>query len=306
MKQIALGNTNLAVPAVAVGCMRVDTLETAEFARYLEQCLAQGLCFFDHADIYGDGLCEQKFAEAFRRTSHTRQEILLQSKCGIVEGKCYDLSKEHILRSVEGSLARLGTDYLDVLLLHRPDALLEPEEVAEAFDRLQAAGKVRFFGVSNFRPSQIALLQQAVAQKLLLNQMQFSIPCSSMIASGLEANLLTEGAVDRDGGCLDYCRLNGMTVQAWSPFQYGFFEGVFLGSEKYPELNAALERMALAHNATPTGIATAWILRHPAHIQMIAGTTKPARMQEIVRGSEVELSREEWYELYLSAGHILP
>ena len=204
-------------------------------------------------------------------------------------------------------MQRLGTDYLDVLVLHRPDALMEPEEVAEAFDRLEQSGKVRHFGVSNHRPAQIELLQKYLHQKLSVNQMQLSIPCSSMISAGMEANMMTDGAVDRDGSVLDYCRLHDITIQTWSPFQYGFFEGVFVGNrEKFPELNQVLDELSEKYGATPTGIATAWILRHPAKMQMVAGTTNLGRMAEIVRGSEITLERADWYKLYLSAGHILP
>lgn len=219
----------------------------------------------------------------------------------------YDFSKDYILESVDGILKRLDIEYLDTLLLHRPDALMEPEEVAEAFDILEQSGKVRYFGVSNHRPMQIELLKKYVKQELVVNQMQFSIPFSNMIASGMEANMLTDGAVDRDGSVLDYCRLHDMTIQTWSPFQYGYFEGVFLGNtEKYPELNRVLDELSEKYDATPTAIATAWILRHPAKMQMIAGTTNFSRMAEIVKGSHIMLEREEWYKLYLSSGHILP
>ena len=248
-----------------------------------------------------------KFAEAFAQTGYKREDVILQSKCGIRSGVMYDFSKEYILKSVDGILARLGTDYRDTLLLHRPDALMEPEEVAEAFDQLEKSGKVRHFGVSNHRPVQIELLKKCVKQDLIIDQLQFSIPFSNMIAAGMETNMLTDGAVDRDGGVLDYCRLNDITIQAWSPFQYGFFEGIFVGNtEKYPELNQVLDALSEKYETTPTAIATAWILRHPANIQMIAGTTNTSRMEEIIKGSEIRLEREEWYKLYLSSGHILP
>lgn len=306
MKAMTLGTTGMQVPVIAVGCMRISGMEQKERAAYLADCLENGLNFFDHADIYGKGECERLFAEAQKEIGAKREDLILQSKCGIRPGR-YDFSKEHILSSVEGSLKRLQTDYLDVLLLHRPDALAEPAEVAEAFDELYRSGKVRHFGVSNHRPYQIALLQKYVKQPLCVNQMQFSIPFSTMVAAGVEANMMTEGAVDRDGGILDYCRLHDITIQAWSPFQYGFFEGVFVGNrEKYPKLNEQLDTLAEQYGATPTAIAAAWVLRHPAHIQLIAGTTSPARMKEIIRGSEITLTREEWYRLYLAAGHILP
>lgn len=306
MEKINLGKSNLKVPSIAIGCMRINSMGKEELTNYIKFCVENGLNFFDHADIYGRGECEKLFGEALKNSGIKREDIIIQSKCGIVPGKMYDFSKEYILKSVDGILERLGTDYLDVLVLHRPDALVEPEEVAEAFNILYTSGKVKYFGVSNHKPSQIELLKKYVKQDILVNQLQLSLPFSNMIASGLEVNMLTDGAYDRDGSVLDYCRLNDMTIQAWSPFQYGFFEGVFIGSEKYPELNKVLDKLAEKYKVTPTGIATAWILRHPAKVQMIAGTTKISRLQEIIDGSKIKLTREEWYKLYLSAGYILP
>lgn len=306
MEKINLGKSNLKVPSIAIGCMRINSMGKDELSNYIKFCVENGLNFFDHADIYGRGECEKLFGEALKNSGIKREDIIIQSKCGIVPGKMYDFSKEYILKSVDGILERLGTDYLDVLVLHRPDALVEPEEVAEAFNILYTSGKVKYFGVSNHKPSQIELLKKYVKQDILVNQLQLSLPFSNMIASGLEVNMLTDGAYDRDGSVLDYCRLNDMTIQAWSPFQYGFFEGVFIGSEKYPELNKVLDKLAEKYKVTPTGIATAWILRHPAKVQMIAGTTKISRLQEIIDGSKIKLTREEWYKLYLSAGYILP
>lgn len=306
MEKINLGKSTLKVPSIAIGCMRINSMEKDELSNYIKFCVENGLNFFDHADIYGRGECEKLFGEALKNSGIKRENIIIQSKCGIVPGKMYDLSKEYILKSVDGILERLGTDYLDVLVLHRPDALVEPEEVAEAFNILYTSGKVKYFGVSNHKPSQIELLKKYVKQDILVNQLQLSLPFSNMIASGLEVNMLTDGAYDRDGSVLDYCRLNDMTIQAWSPFQYGFFEGVFIGSEKYPELNKVLDELAEKYKVTPTGIATAWILRHPAKVQMIAGTTKISRLKEIIDGSKIKLTKEEWYRLYISAGHILP
>ena len=307
MKKTMLGKTGLEIPVIAVGCMRISEIETVRLTEHIRFCIEHGLNFFDHADIYGGGQCESRFAEAFKKTGYKREDVILQSKCAIRPGVMYDFTKKHILESVDGILKRLDTDYLDVLLLHRPDALMEPEEVAEAFELLEKEGKVRHFGVSNHRPYQIELLNKFVKQELCANQLQFSIPFSNMVAAGMEANMLTDGAIDRDGGILDYCRLKDITIQAWSPFQYGFFKGIFLGNnEKYPELNKALEEISQKYDTTPTAIATAWILRHPANIQMIAGTTNTERMSEIIKGNEIRLEREEWYRLYLSSGHILP
>ncbi|MDO5361164.1 MAG: aldo/keto reductase [Eubacteriales bacterium] len=307
MKKTMLGKTGLEIPVIAVGCMRISEMETVRLTEHIRFCIEHGLNFFDHADIYGGGQCESRFAEAFKKTGYKREDVILQSKCAIRPGVMYDFTKKHILESVDGILKRLDTDYLDILLLHRPDALMEPEEVAEAFELLEKEGKVRHFGVSNHRPYQIELLNKFVKQELCANQLQFSIPFSNMVAAGMEANMLTDGAIDRDGGILDYCRLKDITIQAWSPFQCGFFEGIFLGNnEKYPELNKTLEEISQKYDTTPTAIATAWILRHPANIQMIAGTTNTERMSEIIKGSEIRLEREEWYRLYLSSGHILP
>lgn len=307
MKQLTLKQTNTTIPAIAIGCMRIDNMEPQALASHIQFCVEQGLNFFDHADIYGGGKCEENFARALALTSLQREDLFLQSKCGIVPGVMYDFSKEHILSSVDGILKRLNSEYLDALVLHRPDALMEPEEVAEAFDALESSGKVRHFGVSNHKPMQIELLKKCVRQPLEINQMQFSLPFSNMIANGLETNMVTDGAIDRDDSILEYIRLHDMTMQAWSPFQYGFFEGVFVGNrEKFPKLNNELDALAEKYSVTPSGIATAWILRHPAGIQMIAGTTNRTHLQEIIDGANVTLTREEWYRLYLSAGHILP
>lgn len=307
MKQITLKQTNKTISAIAIGCMRIGDMEPKALAGHITFCLEQGLNFFDHADIYGRGACEENFAKALNLTEIRREELWVQSKCGIVPGVMYDFSKEHILTSVDKILKRLHMEYLDSLVLHRPDALMVPEEVAAAFDRLEESGKVRHFGVSNHKPMQIELLKKCVRQPLEFSQMQLSIPFSGMIASGMETNMMTEGAVDRDGSILEYTRIHDMTIQAWSPFQHGFFGGVFIGDRaKFPELNAALDDLAEKYNVTPSGIASAWILRHPASIQMIAGTTNRAHLQEIIDGSRIELTREEWYRLYLSAGHMLP
>lgn len=307
MKTISLGGSSLQVPEIAVGCMRFSELGEKERISYVEYCMEHGLHFFDHADIYGGGECETVFGQAVKAAGINREDMIIQSKCGIVPGVMYDFSKDHILNSVDGILKRLDTEYLDCLVLHRPDALVEPEEVAEAFDTLEKAGKVRHFGVSNHRPMQIELLQKYVNQKLLVNQLQLSIAFSGMISSGLEVNMETAGGIDRDGGMIDYCRLHDITIQTWSPFQFGMFQGTFIGNnEKYRKLNDTLEGLGKKYGVTKTAIATAWILRHPAKMQMIAGTTKVSRMDEILNGSSVTLSRSDWYQLYLSAGKILP
>jgi predicted oxidoreductase len=218
----------------------------------------------------------------------------------------FDFSRKHILESVEGSLQRLKTDYLDVLLLHRPDALVEGEEVAEAFEELHAGGKVRYFGVSNQNPLQIQLLRKFVKQPIVANQLQLSITNASMITAGFHVNMQDDTAIDRDGGILDFCRLEDITIQPWSPFQYGFFDGVFLGSPKFPKLNEKIGEIAKKYAVSPTTIALAWLLRHPAHFQPVTGTMKAERLRECAKAAEITLSREEWYEIFLAAGYVLP
>jgi predicted oxidoreductase len=287
--------------------MRINRLPPASMDALLRASLEVGINFFDHADIYGNGRSEEVFAASVKRLRLARESMLLQSKCGIrpAEGM-FDFSKEHILASADGILARLQTDYLDVLLLHRPDALVEPEEVAEAFGRLKEAGKVKHFGVSNQNPTQIELLQRAVPQRLVFNQLQLSVAFTPMIDAGLHVNNKDDWAVVRDGGVLDYCRMKNITVQAWSPFQYGLFEGVFLDSPKYPELNAVIDRIAKERDCTNTAIAVAWISRHPARMQTILGTTTPQRIRDAAKSQSFVLTRQEWYEIYRAAGNVLP
>ncbi|GGN94447.1 aldo/keto reductase [Saccharibacillus kuerlensis] len=305
MRTIKLGSSNLDVPVVAVGCMRIDSLDKQQAETFVQTALEEGANFFDHADIYGGGKCEEIFAEAVHMSSSVREKLILQSKCGIRQGQ-FDFSKEHILSSVDGILKRLNTEYLDILLLHRPDALVEPEEVAEAFDQLESSGKVRHFGVSNQKPMQIELLKKYVKQPLVANQLQLSITNANMITNGVNVNMLIDESVDRDGSILDYCRLNDITIQPWSPFQYGFFEGVFLDNEKFPELNAEINKVAEAHSVSNTTIAIAWLLRHPANMQPVTGTMNVQRIKDCIKASEVKLSREEWYAIYRAAGNKLP
>lgn len=306
MRTIPLGKSGMQVPAIAVGCMRINGLERPEAERFVQTALEEGAVFFDHADVYGGGNCEKIFAEAVHMNATVREKIILQSKCGIRPGVAFDFSKEHILAAVEGSLKRLRTEYLDVLLLHRPDALAEPEEVAEAFDILHSSGKVRHFGVSNQNPMQIRLLQKYVKQPIVANQLQLSIPNAHMISQGLHVNMQDDAAVNRDGSVLDFCRLSDITIQPWSPFQYGFFEGVFLGSEKFPQLNAKIDELAEKYGVSNTTIAMAWLLRHPANMQPVTGTMNIQRLKDCVKATEIRLTREEWYAVYLAAGNILP
>jgi len=310
MKTFTLPGTDITVPNVILGMMRIQDKSDDEVRTLVHTARDSGITFLDHADIYGSDLhgCERRFAQALQLSPSERAEWIIQSKAGIVtDGPYFDFSYEHIMESVHGSLAALGTDYLDILLLHRPDALVEPEEVARAFDELQAAGKVRAFGVSNHTPGQIELLRRYVAQPLVVNQLQLSITHAPLIAQGVAANMQAlDQSIDRDRGTLEYCRLNDITVQAWSPFQAGFFDGPFLGSGRYPELNAAIDRLSAKYGVEPEALAVAWITRHPARMQVVLGTTTPHRVAAAAAGSELPLTRAEWYELFRAAGYRVP
>lgn len=309
MKTFTLPGTNIVAPNIVLGMMRIGEKSDDEVRALVRAARDAGIDFLDHADVYGPELhgCEARFAQAMALTASERDALTIQTKCGIGQG-FFDFSYEHITAAVEGSLEALRTDYIDILLLHRPDALVEPEEVARAFDDLAAAGKVRAFGVSNHTPRQIDLLRKHVRQPIVANQLQLSITHSPIVAEGVATNMLAEDqSVTRDGGgILDYCRLHDITIQAWSPFQAGFFTGVYLDSPDYPELNAVVNRLAAAYDVPPIAIATAWITRHPAQMQVVLGTTSPDRVAGAALGSELPLTRPEWYELFRAAGHILP
>lgn len=305
MKRITIGSSALTASEISLGCMRMADLSKEDANKVINTALENGIDFFDHADIYGGGKSEEVFADAIDMNATIREKMILQSKCGIRQG-FFDFSKEHIISSVEGSLKRLKTDYLDTLLLHRPDTLFEPEEVAAAFTELEKSGKVRHFGVSNQNPGQIELLKKYVDQELIANQLQFSIMHTGMIDTGFNVNMTIDPSLDRDGGILEYSRLNNMTIQAWSPFQYGFFEGVFLDNDKFPELNKTIDKIAADKGVTNSAIAVAWIQRHPASFQTVVGTMNPGRIADIAKASDVTLSREEWYEIYRAAGNQLP
>lgn len=304
MYNIELGKSGLSVPTVAVGCMRISDMSEKEASAFIDTALSYGANFFDHADIYGGGKSEEIFGKVL--TPSLRDKIILQTKCGIVRGKMYDFSYEHIVSSVEGSLKRLGTECVDVLLLHRPDILMEPEEVARAFRRLKKDGKVLNFGVSNHTPNQIRLLESCLDEPLCANQMQFGIMHTPMIQSGVNANMYNDFSYDRDGGVLDFCRLNNITIQPWSPMQYGFFKGAFIDNEQFPGLNKVLADIAEKYGVTKNTIAFSWILRHPAKMQPVTGTTNLTRLSECLKGADVTLTREEWYEIYKAAGNTLP
>ncbi|MEK3888788.1 aldo/keto reductase [Bacillus sp. FSL K6-3431] len=308
MKYNQIKNTDLNVSNIVMGNMRLPQLSVSEIERLIRSAMEEGINFFDHADIYGGGQCEELFAEAIQMNASIRDKMILQSKCGInSKGNYFDFSKEHILSSVDGILKRLNTEYLDILLLHRPDPLMEPEEVAEAFDELHNSGKVRYFGVSNQNPAQIELLQKYNSHKLVVNQLQLSIAHTPIIDSGIALNMNIDQSINRDSSILEYCRLNDITIQAWSPYQNGFFKGPFLGDvENFPELNEVIDSIADKYEVTNTAIATAWITRHPANIQVVLGTTNAQRLKDACKGSEIALTREEWYQIYKAAGNIVP
>lgn len=291
---------------LAQGCMRIGGLAPADLDRLIKTDLECGINFFDHADIYGGGRCEEVFGDFLAANPGMREKMLIQTKCGIRRGM-YDFSKEHILEALDGSLKRLKTDYVDFLLLHRPDALVEPEEVAEAFDILRSSGKVLNFGVSNQDPMQMELLSQALGEGTIkINQLQLSLTESGMIDAGINVNMKNEAGINRDGMVLNYCRLKGITIQPWSPFQHGFFKGAYIGNPEFAELNRVLDEVAETHGITPTGVVIAWLLSHPACMQPISGSTTPSRSAEMAKAADVILSREEWYRLYLAAGKKLP
>ena len=308
MKMIDIKDGPKQVSRIILGCMRMPALSVSDAARMIETASDLGINFFEHATCYGDGEAELRFGEAIKQTSLKREDIFLQSKCGLhFDRKEFDWSKKDILESVDGILQRLQTDYIDALLLHRPDLLYDPEEIAEAFDILEKEGKVKHFGISNVMPLQIELLKKYVKQPLIFNQLQFSLDQSQLIDSALYLNnKTTEYSIDRDNGVLDYCRLHDITVQAWSPLQIGMFKGCFVDHPDFPELNAVLGKLGEKYGVPKTAIAIAWILRHPAKMQAIAGTMNPDHLKDICDATKVDLTHNEWYELYLASGKFLP
>lgn len=300
-----LGKSDMDASRIALGCMRMDSLSVAEAEKLINTALEQGITLFDHADIYGAGKSEELFGKVLAQNKGMRQRMRIQTKCGIRQGY-YDFSKAHILTSVDDSLKRLQVENVDLLLLHRPDALMDIDEVAETFEQLEKSGKVKQFGVSNFHSAQLELLQSVCKERLLVNQMQFGLLHAGMVSQGIETNTGFPGGIQRDLATLDYCRLKGITVQAWSPLQYGYFEGGFINNDKFPNVNAMLERLADKYGVTKSAIAVAWILRHPANIQVLVGTTNVEHLKEMCAAVPVRLSRQEWYELYQAAGYVLP
>lgn len=300
-----IGQTGIQATRIALGCMRMSDLEGKQAEEVVGTALDLGINFFDHADIYGGGLSELRFRDAIKHLNVNRDKMIIQSKCGIREGY-FDFSKEYILSSVDGILERLGTEYLDFLILHRPDVLVEPEEVAEAFTKLRAEGKVKHFGVSNQNRFQMELLQSYLDEPLAVNQLQLSPAHTPMFDAGLNVNMLNKASIEHDDGIVDYCRLKRVTIQAWSPFQIDLSRGLFVNHPDYKELNETIAKLVKNYNVSSEAIVIAWILRHPAQIQAIVGSMNPSRLKAIDKANDIALTREEWYDIYRSAGNILP
>jgi len=308
MVKLDLGKNGLEASNISLGCMRIASLTPERAAEVVATAYECGINFFEHADIYGGGTSEEIFAKGLYDAGIKREDILLQTKCGIrPDMGMFDFSKEHIIASVDKSLKRLNTDYIDVLALHRPDTLMDPVEVAETFDQLHSSGKVKHFGVSNQNVAQMELIRRYVEQKLIVNQLQFSIMHTPMVDAGFNVNMQRDDrSADRDGGILEYTRLHDITIQAWSPYQYGFFSGVFIDNPDFPELNAKLEEIGNKYGISKTAVATTWILTHPANMQVVIGTMNVDRIRDISKASAIKLTRQEWYEIYRVAGNVLP
>ena len=309
MRYISFGSNHQNVSEVVMGLMRISRMMPSEVARLIETGLDHGINALDTADCYTNGKCEAILGEALACVPGLRNRVFLQTKCGIRpdgDFTWFDFSKAHILEAVDASLARLKTDHVDSLLLHRPDALMEPDEIAEAFTILHDAGKVLDFGVSNMNPAMINLLKKSVHLPISVNQLQLSCAYTPSLDAGFNVNMTNDASVMHEGGILEYCRANDIVIQAWSPMQYGMFQGVFLGSDRYPKLNAVLDRIAAEQETTPTAVALAWILRYPGRVQVVTGTTRESRIIDSAAACDVTLSKKQWYEIYLSAGNVLP
>lgn len=317
MKQVRLGNTDTFVPAVAVGVMRLGDKPAAQAQAVVENALAHDVNFFDTADIYAQGRSSIKLGQALQDAGVERDKIFIQSKGGIIlangqvdgdgwQGPRYDFSKSHLIAAAEAELKRLQTDYLDVFLLHRPDTLMDPEQVAAAFRELKDAGKVKHFGVSNMNPWQVELVQAALDEQLVANQLQFGIMHTGMIDADLHVNMTDAAATNRDGGILAYSRLKHMTIQAWSPFQYGVFQGPFIDNPEFAAVNAKLQDLADKYGVTKNTIAVAFITKHPANMQVVIGSMTVDRAAEMMAIDGFELTNQEWHDIYLAAGNLLP
>ena len=308
MKYIPFGQDKRELSEIVLGMMRISNKSVKEVEELVETALYVGINAFDLADIYGRGRCEELLGQVLKHRPALREKMWIQSKCGIriEEFTYFDFSKDYILESVDGILQRLQVDYLDSLLLHRPDALMEADQVAEAFEILPKSGKVRDFGVSNQNPMMMELLKREVKQPLMINQLQLSAAFTPGFDAGFHVNMEGDKAAVRDGSVFEYCKLNDMVIQAWSVLQFGYFKGNFVGKEQFQDLNEVLNRLSLKYGVSPSAIAIAWVLRYPGKMQAIVGTTNPKHLLEASQASNVNLTRKEWYEIYLAAGNDLP
>ena len=308
MRYITLGQDDKELSEIVLGMMRIKDKSVKEVEELVETALSVGINAFDLADIYGRGRCEELLGLVLKNRPDLREKMWIQSKCGIriEEFTYFDFSKDYIIKSVDGILQRLKIDHLDSLLLHRPDALMESDQVAEAFDLLYKQGKVRDFGVSNQNPMMMELLKKDVKQPLAVNQLQLSAAFTPGFESAFHVNMEDSQAAMRDGSIFEYCKLHDVVIQAWSVLQFGYFKGNFVGNEKFQALNQVLDRLAIKYGVTSSTIAISWILRHPAKMQALVGTTNPKHLREVSRAANFSLTRKEWYEIYLAAGNNLP
>ena len=308
MRYITLGQDDKELSEIVLGMMRIEDKSVKEVEELVETALSVGINAFDLADIYGRGRCEELLGLVLKNRPDLREEMWIQSKCGIriEEFTYFDFSKDYIIKSVDGILQRLKIDHLDSLLLHRPDALMESDQVAEAFDLLYKQGKVRNFGVSNQNPMMMELLKKDVKQPLAVNQLQLSAAFTPGFESGFHVNMEDSQAAMRDGSIFEYCKLHDVVIQAWSVLQFGYFKGNFVGNQKFQALNQVLDRLAFKYGVTPSTIAISWILRYPAKMQAVVGTTNPKHLREVSQAANFSLTRKEWYEIYLAAGNNLP
>lgn len=308
MRYITLGQDDKELSEIVLGMMRIEDKSVKEVEELVETALSVGINAFDLADIYGRGRCEELLGLVLKNRPDLREKMWIQSKCGIriEEFTYFDFSKDYIIKSVDGILQRLKIDHLDSLLLHRPDALMESDQVAEAFDLLYKQGKVRDFGVSNQNPMMMELLKKDVKQPLAVNQLQLSAAFTPGFESGFHVNMEDSQAAMRDGSIFEYCKLHDVVIQAWSVLQFGYFKGNFVGNEKFQTLNQGLDRLAIKYGVTSSTIAISWILRYPAKMQAVVGTTNPKHLREVSQAANFSLTRKEWYEIYLAAGNNLP
>ncbi len=308
MRYITLGQDDKELSEIVLGMMRIKDKSVKEVEELVETALSVGINAFDLADIYGRGRCEELLGLVLKNRPDLREKMWIQSKCGIriEEFTYFDFSKDYIIKSVDGILQRLKIDHLDSLLLHLPDALMESDQVAEAFDLLYKQGKVRDFGVSNQNPMMMELLKKDVKQPLAVNQLQLSAAFTPGFESAFHVNMEDSQAAMRDGSIFEYCQLHDVVIQAWSVLQFGYFKGNFVGNEKFQALNQVLDRLAIKYGVTSSTIAISWILRYPAKMQAVVGTTNPKHLREVSRAANFSLTRKEWYEIYLAAGNNLP